>query len=70
MKPRRLPMAKYKKDKSRYAGKAPFPGLEDGRQASEVRPINANSEQYDMDKIRWNSVGSKGYPSQAFDYEY
>lgn len=35
-----------------------------------VQSINTNSEQYDMSKIRWDSVGTKGYPRQAFDYKY
>jgi hypothetical protein len=35
-----------------------------------VYSINTNSEQYDMGKIRYDSVGTKGYPRQAFDYQY
>jgi len=35
-----------------------------------VKSIPTNTEQYDMGKIRWDSVGTKGYPRQAFDYQY
>lgn len=39
--------------------------LKDNTQASSVRPINTNTEQYDLGKIKKYSSGSKGYPSQA-----
>lgn len=35
-----------------------------------VYPINTMAEQYDMGKIRYDSVGTKGYPAQAFDYKW
>lgn len=54
--------------KSNYGGKG-F-NLKDGTQASEVKNISTTSEQYDMGRIRYEHVGSKGYPAQAWDYKY
>jgi len=39
--------------------------LKDNTQASPVKSISTNSEQYDVGKIKKYSAGSKGYPSQA-----
>jgi len=39
--------------------------LKDNTQASPVKGISTNSEQYDLGKIKKYSAGSKGYPSQA-----
>jgi len=44
--------------------------LKDGTQASEVKNVSTNSEQYDMGRIREYSSGSKGYPAEAWNYEY
>jgi hypothetical protein len=44
--------------------------VKDNQQAWEVRPINTNSEQYDLDRIRPYSDGSKGYPAEAWNYRY
>jgi hypothetical protein len=44
--------------------------LKDGAQAPTVKPINTNAGQYDLGRVKYNSVGSKGYPEQAFAYEY
>ena len=44
--------------------------LKDGKQAPSVYGIETDSEKYDMDRIRYDSVGMKGYPKQAFDYDY
>lgn len=44
--------------------------LKDGKQAPEVFGIDTDSEKYDMDRVRYDSVGTKGYPRQAFDYDY
>ena len=42
----------------------------DNQQSFEVRKINTNSEQYDLNRIRPYSDGSKGYPSEAWNYKY
>lgn len=42
----------------------------DNQQAWEVRKINTNSEQYDLNRIRPYSDGSKGYPAEAWNYSY
>ena len=42
----------------------------DNQQAWETRPINTNSEQYDLDRIKPYSDGSKGYPAEAWNYRY
>ena len=39
--------------------------IKDNTQASPVKSINTNSDQYDVSKIKKYSAGSKGYPSQA-----
>ncbi len=52
-------------DKYMKGGKGKVMGHDGG-----VSSINTNSEQYDMGKIQYDSVGSKGYPSQAFDYKW
>jgi len=39
--------------------------IKDNTQASPVKSINTNSEQYDLGKIKKYSAGSKGYPSPA-----
>ena len=44
--------------------------LRDGEQAATVKNVPTDSEQYDMGRMRYESVGSKGYPAQAWDYEY
>lgn len=44
--------------------------LKDGAQASEVKNVPTNSEQYDMGRIQEYSCGSKGYPAEAWNYEY
>lgn len=44
--------------------------LKDNTQAGEVKKISTDSEKYDMGRMRYYSVGTKGYPAQAMDYEY
>lgn len=44
--------------------------VKDNQQAWEVRKINTNSEQYDLDRIKPYSNGSKGYPEEAWNYKY
>lgn len=44
--------------------------LKDGRQAGEVYPIPTDSEKADLGRMRYHSVGNKGYPRQAFEYDY
>ena len=42
----------------------------DNQQAWETRSINTNSEQYDLNRIRPYTDGSKGYPAEAWNYRY
>jgi hypothetical protein len=42
----------------------------DNQQAWEVRKVNTNSEQYDLDRIKPYNDGSKGYPAEAWNYKY
>lgn len=44
--------------------------LKDNTHASDVKNVSMNSEQYDMGRVQYESVGSKGYPAQAWDYSY
>ena len=39
--------------------------IKDNTQASPVKSINTNSEQYDLGRVKKYSAGSKGYPSSA-----
>lgn len=50
--------------------KAEMKMLKDGTQASSVYDINTDSEKSDLDRMRYHSVGNKGYPRQAFAYDY
>lgn len=61
-----------KKDNGLYPKmpKSEMKVLKDGTQASEVYDINTDSEKSDLDKMRYHSVGNKGYPRQAFNYDY
>lgn len=58
--------------RDRYAqmGERERDSLKDGKQSPEVFKIDTDSEKYDMDRVRYDSVGTKGYPRQAFDYDY
>lgn len=44
--------------------------LKDNTQAGIVKNVSTNSEQYDMNRIKNYSSGSKGYPSEAWNYSY
>lgn len=44
--------------------------LKDNAQAATVKTVNTNSEQYDLDRIKKYSCGSKGYPTEAWNYKY
>ena len=45
-------------------------GLRDNTHDGEVKKVPTDSEQYDMNRVRYYSVGTKGYPAEAMDYEY
>lgn len=65
-------MRKHEDDrgyKSSRGGDGKF-DLKDNTQASEVKHVNTNSEQYDLNRVRPYSCGSKGYPSEAWNYKY
>lgn len=44
--------------------------LQDNRQSGEVKFVNTNSEQYDLNKIKPYKRGSGGYPAEAWNYKY
>lgn len=44
--------------------------LKDGAQASEVFDIPTDTEKSDLGRMRYHSVGTKGYARQAFQYDY
>ena len=44
--------------------------IKDNSQAPEVRNIATNSEQYDLGRVRKLKVGSRGYPAEAWNYDY
>ena len=39
--------------------------IKDNTQDGVVKNISTNSEKYDMGRCKYDSVGTKGYPSQA-----
>lgn len=44
--------------------------LADNTQSPNVYPIETSTEKYDLDRMRYHSVGTKGYARQAFEYDY
>jgi len=52
------------------ASKSGVFNLKDNTHASAVKSVSTNSEQYDMGRVQYESVGSKGYPAEAWKYEY
>lgn len=44
--------------------------LKDNKQDGEVYSIPTDTEKYDLGRMRYHSVGTKGYPKQAFEYDY
>ena len=44
--------------------------IKDNAQSGDVKHISADSEQYDLGRVRYKGVGSKGYPAKAWDYTY
>jgi len=56
-------------DRSGMASSGVF-NVPDNQQAWEVKTVNTNSEQYDLDRIKPYSDGSKGYPAEAWNYKY
>jgi hypothetical protein len=44
--------------------------LKDGAQEGDVRMVNTNTEQYDLSRVKKYSCGSKGYPAEAWKYDY
>lgn len=56
-----------RRDRSGSSGKF---NVKDNTQEGTVHKINTNSEQYDLDRIKKYSCGSKGYPAEAWNYKY
>lgn len=65
---------KDRRDESRGARRGKEGGsvfsLKDNTQASEVKKVPTDSEKYDMGRVKPYSSGSKGYPAEAWNYEY
>ena len=62
-----------KMEKDRYSkkmGRSERGMLKDGTQASGVYSIPTDTEKSDLGRMRYHSVGDKGYSRQAFDYDY
>jgi len=78
--PERDKMQSYKdrRDESRGMSKGDYKegkgsmsfNIPDNRQSGEVRKISTNSEQYDLNRIKPYKGGSKGYPSEAWNYQW
>jgi len=69
-------MQSYKSRRDESMGaKAKNPGgrgfnLKDNMQEGDVKSIPSNAEKYDMGRVQSYSCGSKGYPSEAWNYKY
>lgn len=65
---------KSRRDESRGARKGKSGGsvfnLKDNTQASEVKKVPTDSEKYDLGRVQKYSCGSKGYPAEAWNYDY
>jgi hypothetical protein len=69
---------KARRDESRGMKKGPQKAdykakgfnIKDNAQASKVMPINSMNEQYDLGKVKKMKQGSRGYPAQAWGYDY
>ena len=57
-------------DKYQRMPKGEIKALKDNTQASSVYDIRTDTEKYDLGRMRYDSVGMKGYSKQAFDYDY
>ena len=44
--------------------------LTDGAQDGMVKTVNTNTEQQDVGRLQIKKEGSKGYPSEAWNYKY
>ena len=44
--------------------------LKDGTQEGDVRMVNTNTAQYDLGRVEKYTCGSKGYPAEAWKYDY
>ena len=44
--------------------------LRDNTQAPHMFDISTSTQKYDMGRVRYDSIGMKGYGSQAYDYDY
>lgn len=67
-------MGMKRSENKRYPQKADYSmkGFEirDNEQAPQVRKINTNSEQYDLGRVKKLQCGSRGYPAEAWNYDY
>jgi len=66
---------KSRRDESMGAFKGGYKGakgfdIPDGRQSGEVRYVPTDSEQMDLGRIKPYSCGSRGYPSEAWNYQW
>ena len=44
--------------------------LRDNTHSPYLYPIKTDTQKYDLSRMRYDSVGMKGYSRQAFDYDY
>ena len=44
--------------------------LKDGTHSTYVSDIQTDTEKYDMGRMKYDSIGMKGYARQAYDYDY
>ena len=60
-----------RRDESRGSSKkGSMFSVQDNQQSGEVRKVNTNSEQYDLNRIKPYKAGPKGYSSEAWNYTY
>ena len=60
----------YNTDNYQRMPKGKIKELKDNTQSKYVYDIDTDTEKYDLGRMRYDSVGMKGYSRQAFDYDY
>lgn len=59
-----------REERSSGMSKREMSSLKDNKQDGDVFSISTETEKYDLGRVRYHSVGTKGYPKQAFEYDY
>ena len=61
---------KYKSDRYASMPKGEMKELKDGTHSPFLYAIATDTQKYDLGRMRYDSIGMKGYSRQAFRYDY